>query len=116
MNKTENTERYNDIIFLLTSFPPCLSLIVCSTASTQYWIYDVGAEVKEDHLWNAWKYNNQTAGYVTEFDLGETDSSFLFVTVHGAGHEVPAYRPSEALAMFKSFFSDEWDIEDRHLL
>jgi len=89
---------------------------VCSTASTQYWIYDVGAEVKDEHLWNAWKYNNQTAGYVTEFDLGETDSSFLFVTVHGAGHEVPAYRPSEALAMFKSFFSGEWDIEDKHLL
>lgn len=53
--------------------------------------------------------NNQTAGYITEFDLGETDSSFFFVTVHGAGHEVPAYRPVEALSLFKSFFNGSWE-------
>lgn len=83
---------------------------VCSTASTQYWIYDVGASPKDGKLWQPWKFENQTAGYLTEFDLGFTDSSLLFATVHGAGHEVPAYRPAEALAMFKSFFSGEWDV------
>jgi hypothetical protein len=53
--------------------------------------------------------NNQTAGYITEFDLGDTESSFIFVTVHGAGHEVPAYRPLEAFSLFKSYFSGKWD-------
>lgn len=83
---------------------------VCSTAGTQYWIYDIGAKVKEGCMWNAWSaVNNQTAGYVTEFDLGDqTQSSFVFTTVHGAGHEVPAYRPAEALFMFKSFLNGEW--------
>lgn len=84
---------------------------VCSTASTQYWIYNVGAEPKKDKLWNPWKFENQTAGFITDFDLGSADdsSSFTFVTVHGAGHEVPAYRPAEALSMFKSYLSGEWE-------
>jgi carboxypeptidase C (cathepsin A) len=66
-----------------------------------------------------WKFENQTAGYLTEFDLGgggndnsnsnSNSSSFIFATVHGAGHEVPAYRPAEAFALFKSFFNGEWD-------
>ena len=82
---------------------------MCSTASTQYWIYDIGADPKAGKLWKPWKYNMQVAGYVTEFDLGDTNSSFTFATVHGAGHEVPAYRPAESLALFKSFFSGQWD-------
>lgn len=62
-------------------------------------------------MWKPWKVENQTAGYFTEFDLGEdTNSTFIFVTVHGAGHEVPAYRPAEALVMFQSFFSGEWEL------
>lgn len=57
-------------------------------------------------------YENQTAGYLTEFDLGEdNNSTFNFVTVHGAGHEVPSYKPAEALALFQSFFSGDWEIE-----
>ncbi len=64
-------------------------------------------------FWKPWKYDNQTAGYITEFGLGDnSSSSFHFCTVHGAGHEVPAYRPAEALSMFKSFFSGKWEIED----
>jgi carboxypeptidase C (cathepsin A) len=60
--------------------------------------------------WKPWLVQNQTSGYLTQFDLGqETNSSFLFVTVHGAGHEVPAYRPIEALSMFTSFFSGKWE-------
>ena len=58
---------------------------------------------KPDKFWKPWKFNGQTAGFLTEFDLGVTNSSFTFVTVHGAGHEVPAYRPAEAFAMFESF-------------
>lgn len=82
---------------------------VCSTAATQSWIYNIGINPKPQKLWNAWHVHNQTAGYITEFDLGDTDSSFLFVTVHGAGHEVPAYRPVEAFSLFQSFFNGEWN-------
>mmetsp|Transcript_14336 Transcript_14336/g.16264 ORF Transcript_14336/g.16264 Transcript_14336/m.16264 type:complete len:570 (+) Transcript_14336:228-1937(+) len=85
---------------------------ICSTASTQYWIWSIGADPIHHEVWKPWKYENQTAGYLTQFDLGDTDSSFIFVTVHGAGHEVPAYRPAEALAMFTSFFSGEWDTQE----
>jgi cathepsin A (carboxypeptidase C)/serine carboxypeptidase-like clade 2 len=101
-------------ILLFLYFYLCLTFlftvcVVCSTAATQSWIYNIGVDPKPEKFWNAWHVNNQTAGYVTEFDLGETDSSFLFVTVHGAGHEVPAYRPVEALSLFKSYFSGEWE-------
>lgn len=75
---------------------------VCSTAGTQYWIYNVGVAPKQHGLWNSWKVEGEVAGFVTEFDLGEgAKGSFVFVTVHGAGHEVPAYRPMEALEMFR---------------
>ena len=57
----------------------------------------------------------QTAGYVTNFDLGKTESSFTFATVHGAGHEVPAYRPAEGLAMLQSFLSGTWNVENTTL-
>ena len=88
------------------SFPQLFILVVvCSTASTQYWIYNIGAVPKPDKFWKPWKFNGKTAGFLTEFDLGVTNSSFIFVTVHGAGHEMPAYRPAEAFAMFESFFS-----------
>lgn len=82
---------------------------VCSTAGTQEWIYDLGVEAGENLLWKPWKANEQTAGFMTHFDLGDSaDATFAFVTVHGAGHEVPAYRPVEALQMFKMFLRGEW--------
>ena len=82
---------------------------ICATAGTQAWIYDLGYEVKTGGLWQSWKVEGQVAGYVTEFDLGENSTgSFVFATVHGAGHEVPAYRPKEALAMFRKVLSKEW--------
>ena len=83
---------------------------MCSTAGTQSWIYDLGVTPSEDRLWKPWTFDWQTAGYLTEFDLGSSNSSFIFVTVHGAGHEVPAYRPAESLSMLESFFSGEWDV------
>uniref|UniRef100_A0A7S4VBU0 Carboxypeptidase n=1 Tax=Ditylum brightwellii TaxID=49249 RepID=A0A7S4VBU0_9STRA len=82
---------------------------ICSTAGTQAWIYDLGVDHLPGSLWKAWTLNDQTAGYVTKFDLGEgVKSSFTFVTVHGAGHEVPSYRPAEALELFKRYLSNEW--------
>lgn len=81
---------------------------VCSTAGTQEWIYDLGVEPREDRLWKAWKANGQTAGFATRFDLGNAEASLTFVTVHGAGHEVPSFRPIEALEMFQRYLRGEW--------
>jgi hypothetical protein len=80
---------------------------ICSTAGTQYWIWGLGAESAS--IWNPWSVLDQTAGFVTHFDLGpDTEAKFTFVTVHGAGHEVPAYKPVEALQMFRNYFSGVW--------
>lgn len=81
---------------------------VCSTAGTQYWIYDLGFAPKADNLWKSWKVEHEVAGYVTKFELGDTDGQFTFATVHGAGHEVPAYRPMEALELFRKVLAKEW--------
>jgi len=82
---------------------------VCSTSGTQEWIYDLGVDPMEAHAWEPWTVDEQTAGFVTQFDMGHNvDASLAFVTVHGAGHEVPAYRPMEALEMFKTFIQGEW--------
>ena len=80
---------------------------ICSTAGTQQWIWNLGVDAKE--IWTPWKVLGQTAGFVTHFDLGDkATGSFSFATVHGAGHEVPAYRPQEALDLFHKFLTDDW--------
>lgn len=81
---------------------------VCATAGTQNWIWDLGVNATTDLSWQPWKVEEQTAGYVTAFDLGSSQANLTFVTVHGAGHEVPAYRPLEALELFKKYFSGQW--------
>jgi hypothetical protein len=53
-------------------------------------------------MWQPWKVQNQTAGYLTKFYVSGR-GSFSFATVHGAGHEVPLYRPMEALELFKNY-------------
>ena len=76
---------------------------VCGTIGTQRWIYDLGFSVSS--LWDTW-YNNdgQTAGYVTKFNTPlSKDSRFAFMTVHFAGHEVPTYKPKEALELFQKY-------------
>lgn len=85
---------------------------VCALQGTQYWIYDIGATMMENQTWMPWKVDGEVAGYLTNFDLGDnTNSTFKLATVHGAGHEVPSYRPVEALVMLKSFFDDSWPLK-----
>jgi len=83
---------------------------ICATAGTQEWIYDIGVEVNDDYYWSIWHVNGQTAGYVTEFELDEESGTFYFATVHGAGHEVPAYKPAEALDLFDRYLTGNWDL------
>ena len=43
------------------------------------------------------------SGYITKFDK----SRLTFVTVHGAGHEVPTYQPEIAYKMWISFLAGD---------
>jgi carboxypeptidase C (cathepsin A) len=80
---------------------------VCGTVGTQRWIYDLGFSV--DSLWQTW-YNDdgQTAGYITKFNTPfSNDKRFYFMTVHFAGHEVPTYKPKEALQLFEMYINNK---------
>ncbi|KAL0912389.1 hypothetical protein M5K25_018357 [Dendrobium thyrsiflorum] len=47
--------------------------------------------------WRAWYLNKEVGGYVVQYE------GLTFVTVRGAGHEVPSYQPKRALEMISSF-------------
>ena len=79
---------------------------VCGTIGTQRWIYDLGFSVNS--LWTTWFVDGQTAGYITTFKTPfSKESRFAFMTVHGAGHEVPTYKPKEALDLFKKYLQND---------
>ena len=103
---------------------------ICSLDCTQAWIWDLGIKPKRSCYWKPWFAQKQTAGYVTQFHLSSSklsggtkadnnntkihvkdqssSSSFTFATVHGAGHEVPLYRPMEALELLKKYLNHDW--------
>ncbi len=85
---------------------------VCGTVYTQKWIFDLGFEYEHDYLWKTWYVQGQTAGYITKFytELASKQSRLVFATVHGAGHEVPTYKPEEAFVLFKAFLNNDWTI------
>jgi carboxypeptidase C (cathepsin A) len=81
---------------------------VCGTIGTQRWIYDLGFSV--DSLWKTWYVDGQVAGYITKFNtppVGSKDNRFYFMTVHFAGHEVPTYKPKEALELFEMYINNK---------
>jgi len=74
---------------------------VCPTVGTQDWIwsmdganYDVAGQP-----WQPYKVAGQTAGFITKFK----NTKFSFMTVRGAGHEVPTYKPEVALWMWNNY-------------
>jgi carboxypeptidase C (cathepsin A) len=79
---------------------------VCGTIGTQRWIYNLGFDV--DTLWKTWYVDGQTSGYITTFNTPYSkESRFAFMTVHGAGHEVPTYKPKEALILFDMYLNNK---------
>ena len=54
--------------------------------------------------WQAYTVDGQTAGYLTRWK----DAGLAFLTVHGAGHEVPTYKPKVALQMWEKYLSGEY--------
>jgi len=89
---------------------------VCATTGTQKWVFhELGLEPQRLHYWKKWHVNDQEAGYVTKFEIpsDESNSTFLFATVHGAGHEVPAYKPEEAFDLWERYLTGDWNFDDK---
>ena len=113
-DKMLRMEKYYNIILNSKTHPDLRVLVysgdddsVCGTIGTQRWIYDLGFPVI--NLWDTW-YNidGQTAGFITKFETPfSKDSRFSFVTVHDAGHEVPTYKPKEALELFEMYLNNK---------
>lgn len=77
---------------------------ICPTSGTQDWIFDLGVKPKPARLWSPWhSEDSQIAGYTTHFEV--ESGTFTFATVHGAGHEVPAYKPRQAYLLFENFLN-----------
>lgn len=107
-------EKYYKIILNSKSHPELRVLVysgdddsVCGTIGTQKWIYDLGFQTTS--LWDTW-YNQdgQTSGFITKFKTPfGRQSRFSFITVHNAGHEVPTYKPKEALELFELYINNK---------
>ena len=53
--------------------------------------------------WQSYLVDGQVAGYLTKWK----DTKMAFATVHGAGHEVPTYKPEAALYLWQSYLNGE---------
>ncbi|KAF5749882.1 Serine carboxypeptidase-like 35 [Tripterygium wilfordii] len=67
--------------------------------STNYSIAIMGLKVEEE--WRHWFKNGEVAGQVQTYKEGIT-----FVTVTGAGHQVPVDKPGESLFVFSHFLAN----------
>ncbi|GMH20845.1 hypothetical protein Nepgr_022687 [Nepenthes gracilis] len=65
---------------------------------TEAWTRSIGYKIIS--LWRPWISQDQVAGYTQEYD-----KNFTFLTVKGAGHTVPEYKPQEALAFFSRWLA-----------
>jgi carboxypeptidase C (cathepsin A) len=75
---------------------------VCPTIGTQSWIWDMGYNVS-GKSWQDYTVSGQVGGYLTKW----ANTKLAFATVHGAGHEVPTYKPDVALSLFKMYLNGE---------
>jgi carboxypeptidase C (cathepsin A) len=74
---------------------------------SEEWTSQLGFPVAQAwHPWNAKANNGHTvcAGYATRYNA---PNQFQYVTIKGAGHMVPTYKPAVALTLFKNFLSGQ---------
>ncbi|KAL9261073.1 Serine carboxypeptidase-like 34-like protein [Drosera capensis] len=67
--------------------------------ATRLTLQKLGLKVKKD--WTPWYTNNQqVGGWTVEYD------GLMFVTIRGAGHQVPTFKPFQALQLVEHFLAD----------
>jgi len=65
----------------------------------EWWTSTLG--ISQTTAWTEWLVNTQVAGYLTKYQ-----DNFSFITVKGAGHMVPEYKPVQALEMFSRWLNN----------
>ncbi|KAL4038986.1 hypothetical protein IC575_002628 [Cucumis melo] len=66
--------------------------------STRLTLNKLGLKIKKD--WTPWYCHQQVGGWTIEYE------GLMFVTVRGAGHEVPQFKPKEALQLIRHFLAN----------
>ena len=79
---------------------------ICGTVGTQNWISTLKNIRKTKDEWKQYFVDSQPSGYIAKYK-GKKGKKFDFVTVNGAGHEVPEYKPKEAFYVVKKFLDDK---------
>ncbi|KAF8034218.1 hypothetical protein BT93_C0489 [Corymbia citriodora subsp. variegata] len=74
--------------------------MVIPYVGTQAWIDTLNLTISED--WHAWFVDGQVAGYATLYS--SFPSLLTFVTVKGAGHTAPEYKPEQCFALISRWF------------
>ncbi|KAK4743305.1 hypothetical protein SAY87_001306 [Trapa incisa] len=69
--------------------------------ATLGWIESLGVSVFD--AWRAWYHDGQIAGYQVKFM--NDHFRLTYVTVKGAGHTAPEYKPKESLAMIDRYLA-----------
>ncbi|XP_057965173.1 serine carboxypeptidase-like 20 [Malania oleifera] len=67
---------------------------------SEAWTRSIGYAVREE--WRQWTSNGQVAGYTQGYEKNLT-----FLTIKGAGHTVPEYKPREALDFYSRFLAGQ---------
>ncbi|KAK7404344.1 hypothetical protein VNO78_05162 [Psophocarpus tetragonolobus] len=67
--------------------------------STRYTLRKLGLEIVED--WTPWYTSHQVGGWTIVYD------GLTFVTIRGAGHEVPTFTPKQALQLVGHFLENK---------
>uniref|UniRef100_K3YEZ6 Uncharacterized protein n=1 Tax=Setaria italica TaxID=4555 RepID=K3YEZ6_SETIT len=67
---------------------------------TEAWVRSIGYQVVD--RWRPWYFGDQVAGYAEGYDHNLT-----FLTIKGAGHAVPEYKPKESLAFYSRWLAGE---------
>jgi len=75
---------------------------VCATIGTQDWIWGLGYDVA-GKSWQPYTVDGQVGGYLTKW----SKTKLAFATVHGAGHEVPTYKPNVAFWLWENYLKGQ---------